>query len=109
MPQPVIQARVGNQIYNVTEAQAKAFAQAWDSGGIKIIIDNTSIQFATAFANIVLKSCVENPEVQKHIFQHVLTQIKAAKSAAGQPAPEQAPAPAPEKPKSSIILTDGGN
>lgn len=108
MPQPTVQARVGNQIYNVTEAQARAFAQAWDSGGIKMLLDSTTIQFATAFANIVLKSCVEDPNVQKHIFQHVLVQLKAAKQVTA-PEPAQAPAPAPEKPKSSIILTGGGN
>ena len=95
---------MGNQIYQATEAQAKAFAQAWDVNGIKMVLDNTTIQFAVTFANIVLRSCVEDPAVQMHIFQTVLAKLKAAKQ--GQPAPEQAPAPAPEKPKSSIILTD---
>jgi hypothetical protein len=107
MPVPTIKAQVGNQIYQATEAQCRAFAQAWDVNGIKMVLDNTTITFATTFANIVLRSCVEDPEVQKHIFQHVLAKLKAAKAAqAGQPVPEQAPAPAPEKPKSSIILTD---
>jgi hypothetical protein len=108
MPQPSIKAQVGNQTYQATESQCRAFAQAWDVNGIKMVLDNTTITFATTFANIVLRSCVEDPEVQKHIFQHVLAKIKAAKTAAQPAAPEQAPAPAPEpeKPKSSIILTD---
>lgn len=110
MPQPQIKAQVGNQVYQATEAQARAFAQAWDVSGIKMVLDNTTITFATTFANIVLRSCIEDPEVQKHIFQHVLAQIKAAKAAAaGQPAPaaEAAPAaPAPSEKKSSIVLTD---
>jgi hypothetical protein len=114
MPQPTIKAQVGNQIYQATESQCRAFAQAWDVNGIKMVLDNTTITFATTFANIVLRSCIEDPAVQKHIFGHVLAQIKAAKAAAAAPAgeapaPEQAPAPAPEPPapaKSSIILTD---
>lgn len=110
MPQPVVTAQVGNLKFGVTEAQTKAFAQSWDSGGIKMLLDNTSISFANAWANIALKSALENPAVQTAIFNHVYQKIKAAKS--GQPqvnpaAPAQVDAvPEPEKPKSSIILTD---
>ena len=45
-------------IPKVTEAQTRAFSNAWDSGGIKVIMDATSIRFATDWANIALQSFV---------------------------------------------------
>lgn len=112
MSQPQVQAKIGSLNCSVTESQAGGFAKAWDRGGIKMILDPTSISFATAFANIALKSALEDPNVQMEIFKIVYARIKAAKG--GQPqveaaAPAQveaAPAPAPEPAKSSIVLTD---
>jgi hypothetical protein len=104
MPQPIVKAQVGNMTFGVTEQQARDFGQRWDSGGIKIILDNTTISFANAWANIALKSALENPQVQMAIFKHVYDKIKA-----GKPGPPQAETAAPEqaKPaeKSSIIIT----
>lgn len=96
--------------FSVTDAQTKAFANAWDSGGIKLIMDNTSIRFATAWANIVLKSALEDPTVRMQIFGEVVASIKAAKAKVGATAPAAEPnlvapsAPVPQK--SSIILTN---
>jgi hypothetical protein len=73
----------------------KKFAQAWDLNGIKMILDSTSLQFATDFANVVLRSFVLNLKEQA-------AAIKAKQLAATTPA---APKAAPEAPKSSIILT----
>src|ERR1035437_6740273 len=50
--------------FTVTEAQTKAFSLAWDSGGIKVIMDSTSVRFATDWANIVLKSFVADMAAQ---------------------------------------------
>jgi hypothetical protein len=106
MPQPIVTARVGNLNLGVTEAQARAFAQSWDSGGIKMILDSTTISFANAWANIALKSALENPQVQMEIFKHVYGELQKAKAPA-QPAPEPTPAPTSGiPPKSGIILTD---
>jgi hypothetical protein len=90
--------------FGVTEAQARAFAQSWDSGGIKMILDNTSISFANAWANIALKSALENPEVQMAIFKYVYDKMKAAKAGPTQASP--AVPPQANAAKSGLILTD---
>lgn len=94
---------------SITKEQTAAFAKVWDSGGIKIILDNTSIQFATDWANIVLKSFVADIAMQA-------AKVKAVKEAALKQANSAAPAQAdavatqtvaaPEPPKSRIVLTD---
>jgi hypothetical protein len=63
-------------IPRVTEAQTKAFSNAWDSGGIKVIMDATSIRFATDWANIALASFVAQ------IAQDMAKRIEAKKAAA---------------------------
>lgn len=82
----------------VEKAQTAAFAKAWDRGGIKMILDDTSVQFATDWANIVLKSYVDD----------ALAKAAKLKQQANQPPQQPATPPAPEPPKqtSSIILTD---
>jgi hypothetical protein len=89
--------------FTVSEAQTKAFAAAWDSGGIKMILDNTTVRFATDWANIVLKSFVADMAAQ-------VQKVAEAKMAA-QKAPEARMqgdiTVAPSAPqKSSIVLTD---
>jgi hypothetical protein len=101
-------------IPKVTEAQTKAFANAWDSGGIKVIMDATSIRFATDWANIALASFVQQ------IAQDMAKRIEAKKAAGPPPAKMQGditvaptdavskthiPADAPPV-KGRIILTD---
>jgi hypothetical protein len=83
----------------VEKKQTQAFARAWDKGGIKIILDDTAIQFATDYANVVLKSFVED-----------IVKARAAKAQAA-PVPTQANSAVPTQAnaasaKSSIILTD---
>jgi len=100
----------------VTKEMTQAFARAWDFKGLKMILDATSLQFATDWANIALKSAMADPRLRVTIFQEVLAEIKAAKEAkakeAGQPASEQTPATAPlpqataTPAKSGIVLTD---
>jgi hypothetical protein len=78
----------------------KMFAKAWDCNGIKMILDATSLKFAVDFANVVLRSYV-NDLVEK-----------AAKAKAAKGGPTQVPTAVPTQvnpapaPKSSIILTD---
>lgn len=74
----------------ISKAQTSAFAKAWDRSGIKLLLDDSSIQFATDWANIVLKSYVEGEAAK-------------AKKAEVNP-PKELPAPPAQK--SSIILTD---
>lgn len=67
--------------FTVTADQTAAFAKAWDSGGIKVILDATSIRFATDWANIVLKSFVADMAEQvKKIAEAKLAAQKAATS-----------------------------
>jgi hypothetical protein len=88
-------------IPRVTEEQTKAFSKCWDSGGIKIILDNTAIAFACDWANIALSSFVAQ------IAQDMAKKIEAKKAAGPPPAKMQGDITvAPEPKKSSIILTD---
>jgi len=50
-------------IPKVTAAQAADFAKHWKTpGGVHIFMDNTHYAFAADFANIVLKSFVEDAQ-----------------------------------------------
>ena len=94
--------------FTVSEAQTKAFANAWDSGGIKIILDNTSIKFACDWANIVLKSFVADMAAQvAKVAEAKLAAQKTAQAAPGGEtiAPQAVGVPAPAAP-SRITLTD---
>jgi len=88
----------------VTKEMTKAFAAAWDSGGIKVILDNTTIQFATDWANIALKSFVAdiNSQAQKLKQEKLDAQGKTAptNAVATTPVPKSIPQ------KSNILLTD---
>lgn len=79
----------------VTLEQTASFAKAWDKSGLKILLDKTSIEFAHDWANIVLKSYVDDMVAKAKAS--VAAKLKAGK---------ETPAPAAETPKSSIILTD---
>ncbi len=98
--------------FTVNEIQTAAFAKAWDSGGIKIILDSTSIKFATDWANIVLKSFVADMAAQvAKVAEAKIAAQKAAEGAGPKDvtptnavATQSVPQTAPQK--SSIILTD---
>ena len=64
-------------IPTVTEAQTRAYEkQAWHMGcGVKPIIDNTTIRFATDWANVILKSFVA--EYSAVIKKQVIDEIRA--------------------------------
>lgn len=83
----------------VTDDSVRGFAQVWDYKGLKMILDNTSIQFAKDFANTALRS------YHIDLLNKAIQAKKAREAAQANPAvPEQAySAPV----KSSIILTDG--
>lgn len=81
----------------VSPGDVQNFARAWDMKGIKMILDNTSLQFAVDFANTALRSYVDDLVEQAQ-------KLKAAKAQAA--GPEPATPSVPEKPKSSLILTD---
>lgn len=86
----------------VNPENVKGFARAWDCNGLKMILDNTSLRFAVDFANVVLRSYIDDLRAKAAL-------ALKAKQAATLPAPaEELPAsvPAPEPAKSTIILTD---
>ena len=87
----------------VTLEQTAAFAKAWDKSGLKILLDKTSIEFAHDWANIVLKSYVDDMVAKAQAAAKLKAQVESGKKEPGTVRP---PAPPVEKPKSSIILTD---
>ena len=81
----------------VTKDETKKFGQRWDKGGIKLILDDATIQFATDWANIALRSFVDQMAAN------------AKKQAASKVGPTQVNSAVPlqaEPVKSRIILTD---
>lgn len=85
----------------VKESDIDGFARVWDCKGLKLIMDATSKRFAIDFANVVLRSYIDDLRAKAAL-------ALKAKQAATSPAPaEELPAPVPTPaPKSSIILTD---
>lgn len=53
--------------FKVNKIEAEAFAKVWNRGGITILLDDNSVQFATDFANVVLRNFIEM--CQKQIQQ----------------------------------------
>jgi hypothetical protein len=97
-------------IATVTEVQARDYEKnAWHLGcGVKPILDNTTMRFATDFANVVLRGFVAEYSVaiRKQIVDEIraIAQKKQAEQTATQvPQSEQIPA---TRTKSSIIITD---
>jgi hypothetical protein len=86
----------------VKESDIDGFARVWDHRGLKLIMDATSKRFAVDFANVVLRSYIDDLRAKAAL-------ALKAKQAATTPAPAEAlpaPVPAPEPVKSTIILTD---
>jgi hypothetical protein len=80
----------------VTDDTVRGFARAWDCGGLKMILDNTSIKFAKDFANQALKSYVID-------LMNKAAKIKAAAQKTND-GTAQKPNEAPKS--STITLTD---
>ena len=93
-------------IPTVTEAQTRAYEkQAWHLGcGVKPILDNTTIRFATDWANVILKSFVAEYSVV--IKKQVIDEIRAI--AQKKQAEQAIPSPSgwTETPKGTVVLTD---
>jgi hypothetical protein len=89
-------------IPKVTKEMTAAFGKAWDSNGIKVILDATTVQFATDWANIALKSFVEDINAQS-----IKLREEKLAAAGKTPAPTNAVATQTVVPKpSGIVLTD---
>ena len=97
-------------IPKVTEEQTKAFSNAWDSGGIKVIMDATAIRFATDWANIALKSFVA--EIQKSMAAKIAEKTAPPAKMQGDitvtptDAVSSKPLPPAAPQKGCIVLTD---
>ena len=79
----------------VVSNDVNGFALAWDHRGLKMILDQTSRQFAIDFANTVLRSYVDDLIAKAKSGQKLKQSVET-------PAPV---APTPSAP-SKIILTD---
>lgn len=85
----------------VNRAAVDGFLRVYNRGGLHLLFDDKSRQAMVDFANIALKSYVDD----------LVAKAKAQQAQAGQgvDTPQTAPpkqAPVPEKLKSSILLTD---
>lgn len=85
----------------VNRAAVDGFLRVYNRGGLHLLFDDKSRQAMVDFANIALKSYVDDL-VAKAKAQQAQASDKSPNVNA--PVPQQAPVP--EKPKSSIILTD---
>ncbi len=92
----------------VDPKDVQGFAKAWDCNGLKMILDQVSLKFAVDFANVVLKSYVDNLAMKALAIK--AAREKIAQEGDSAPPPVDAVATqriVPEAPcKSSIILTD---
>jgi hypothetical protein len=93
------------QIPQVPQAAAKHYADnAWHMGGIKPILDNTTLRFATDFANVCIRDATAL--CYQYAKQQLLAEIRELKKQKAVDA-EATPVAQPQAiQKSSIILTD---
>jgi len=97
-------------IATVTEAQARQYEkQAWHLGcGVKPILDNTTMRFATDFANVCIKSLIASlyGEIRNQVIAEIRTvaREKAATDTGCPPSKAQGDIAAPQK--GQIVLTD---
>jgi hypothetical protein len=97
-------------IATVTEAQARQYEkQAWHLGcGVKPILDNTTMRFATDFANVCIKSLIASlyGEIRNQVIAEIraVAREKAATDTGCPPSKAQGDIAAPQK--GQIVLTD---
>ena len=93
-------------IPTVTEAQTRAYEkQAWHLGcGVKPIIDNTTIRFATDWATVILKNFVAEYSVV--IKKQVIDEIRAIAQKKQSEQATPSPSGWTETPKGMVVLTD---
>src|SRR5208337_2193269 len=100
-------SNVGINYPTVKESDIDGFARMWDHRGLKLIMDATSKRFAIDFANIVLRSYIDDLRAKAAL---ALKAKQAATLVSGEifHTPRELPAsvPAPEPAKSTIVLTD---
>jgi hypothetical protein len=80
----------------VERAAVDGFLKVYNRGGLHLLFDNTSRQAMVDFANIALKSYVED----------LVTKAAAAKKAKEEAPPAAEPIPSAPSTKSTIVLTD---
>ena len=86
------------QYPTVNRAAVEGFLKVYNRGAIYVLFDDKSKQAMVDFANVALKSYVDDLQAKaKKMMADAMQKSSAA--------PQAAPAPV-EKPKSSIILTD---
>jgi hypothetical protein len=99
-PAPQAPQTVNIVIPQVQMKDVDGFAKVWNKGGIVMMLDNTSKEFAKDFANIVLKSFVLDQMKQA-------MKVKAMQEAAVQPPATPVSSEGTTAPKpSGILLTD---
>jgi len=81
------------QYPTVNLAAVEGFLKVYNRGAVYVLFDNKSKQAMVDFANVALKSYVDDLQAK-------------AKQMRAEAMQKAAPVPAPEKPKSSLILTD---
>ena len=65
------------QQFKVERAQAEGFAKVWKTpGGIHLAMTPASLQFATDFANVVLRGFIEMCQLQTQAAKTVAEQVK---------------------------------
>jgi hypothetical protein len=55
--------------FKVERVEAVKFSQVWNKGGIAIILSPEALDFATAFANVVLNNFVQMCQAQAQAAQ----------------------------------------
>ena len=94
-------------IPKIEKKETASFAKVWNKGGVAIILDDTAISFATDWANIVLRSFIEDQVKKAVAMQQKFLQEAAAQQAANVAATAKTDVPAtPATTKGLIQLTD---
>jgi len=46
-------------LFKVNKAEAESFAKVWNQGGVTMLLNDTAINFATDFSNVVLRNFID--------------------------------------------------
>lgn len=88
------------QQYSVTRTEAQNFARVWNKGGISIPMQDVHIDFATAFANVVLRNFITMCQ------QQVQARMAQPKQTAVEGTADQTTPPPAQQSSAGIVLTD---
>lgn len=53
--------------FKVNKSEADAFAKVWNQNGITVLLNDSAIQFATDFANVVLRNFIDMCRAQAEL------------------------------------------